>query len=59
MKLDASLPAVPLSQVPAIARAAAQMRFQPVWTSETQHDPFLPGALIAEHSQTLHFGTAE
>jgi probable F420-dependent oxidoreductase len=22
------------------------------------HDPFLPGALIAEHSQSIHFGTA-
>jgi probable F420-dependent oxidoreductase len=58
MKLDASLPAVPLTQVPAIARAAEQMGFQAVWTSETQHDPFLPGALIAEHSQKLSFGTA-
>jgi probable F420-dependent oxidoreductase len=58
MKLDASLPAVPLSQVPAIARAAEQMGFQAVWTTETQHDPFLPGALIAEHTQKLVFGTA-
>jgi probable F420-dependent oxidoreductase len=58
MKLDASLPALPLPQVPAIARAAEQMGFQAVWTSETQHDPFLPGALIAEHTQSLHFGTA-
>lgn len=58
MKLDASLPAVPLSQVPPIARAAEQIGFQALWTSETQHDPFLPGALIAEHTQRLHFGTA-
>ncbi len=58
MKLDASLPAVPLSQVPPIARAAEQIGFQALWTTETQHDPFLPGALIAEHTQRLHFGTA-
>ena len=58
MKLDASLPAVPLPQVPAIARVAEQMGFQAVWTTETQHDAFLPGALIAEHTQRLHFGTA-
>lgn len=58
MKLDASLPAVPLTQVPAIARTAEQMGFQALWASETQHDPFLPGALIAEHSQKLFFGTA-
>jgi probable F420-dependent oxidoreductase len=58
MKLDASLPAVPLSEVPAIARAAELIGFQAVWTSETQHDPFLPGVLIAEHTQKLSFGTA-
>jgi probable F420-dependent oxidoreductase len=58
MKLDASLPAVPLPRVPAIARAAEQMGFQALWTSETQHDPFLPGVLIAEHTQKLYFGTA-
>ena len=58
MKLDASLPAVPLSQVPAIARAAEQLGFQALWSTETQHDPFLPGALIAEHTQKLRFGTA-
>jgi probable F420-dependent oxidoreductase len=34
------------------------MGFDAVWSSETTHDPFLPGALIAEHTQRLHFGTA-
>ena len=34
------------------------MGFHALWSTETQHDPFLPGALIAEHSQRLHFGTA-
>ena len=58
MKLDASLPSVPLQDVPAIARAAEQAGFDAIWTSETQHDPFLPCALIAEHSSRLGFGTA-
>jgi probable F420-dependent oxidoreductase len=58
MLLDASLPPVSLKEVPAIARAAEDMGFAALWTTETQHDPFLPCALAAEHTQTLHFGTA-
>jgi len=58
MKLDAALPIVPLKDVPAIATAAQEVGFDALWTQETQHDPFLPCALIAEHSETLRFGTA-
>jgi len=58
MKLDASLPPVSLKDVPAIARAAEAMGFEALWSSETMHDPFLPGALIAEHTSRLRFGTA-
>jgi probable F420-dependent oxidoreductase len=56
--LDATLPPVALTAVPAIARAAEAMGFDTLWSTETMHDPFLPGALIAEHTQALHFGTA-
>jgi probable F420-dependent oxidoreductase len=55
---DASLPQVPLRDVPAIARAAEETGFNAIWASETKHDPFLPCALIAEHTSLLHFGTA-
>lgn len=58
MRLDASLSPVFLRDVPAIARAAEEIGFAALWTTETQHDPFLPCALIAEHTQRLHFGTA-
>jgi probable F420-dependent oxidoreductase len=58
MKLDAALPPVQLKDVPAIAEAAQKIGFDALWTQETQHDPFLPCALIAEHSTTLNFGTA-
>ena len=57
MKFDASLPPVPLKSIPDIARGAESLGFDALWTAETVHDPFLPGALIAEHSQRLHFGT--
>jgi len=58
MKLDAALPIVGLKDVPAIAQAAESIGFDALWTQETQHDPFLPGALIAEHTTRLNFGTA-
>ncbi len=34
------------------------MGFDTLWSTETKHDPFLPGALIAEHTQCIRFGTA-
>lgn len=58
MIIDATLPLGPLSAVPSIARAAESMGFNALWTTETMHDPFLPGALIAEHTHKLSFGTA-
>ncbi|MBI5932344.1 MAG: TIGR03617 family F420-dependent LLM class oxidoreductase [Chloroflexi bacterium] len=58
MKFDAGLPLVPLKDVAAIAKAAQEIGFDALWTQETQHDPFLPCTLIAEHTERLHFGTA-
>lgn len=58
MKFDASLPPVHLKDVPAIARAAEEIGFDALWTSETQHDPFLPCTLIAEHTTHMQMGTA-
>ena len=58
MKLDAALAPMHLHEVPAVAEAAERIGFDALWTSETQHNPFLPCALIAEHSQAMHFGTA-
>ncbi|HSB66403.1 MAG TPA: TIGR03617 family F420-dependent LLM class oxidoreductase [Anaerolineales bacterium] len=55
---DATLPLVPLTMVPGIAQGAEKMGFNTLWTTETMHDPFLPGPLIAEHTRTLRFGTA-
>lgn len=58
MLIDAALPPVRLSAVPSIARAAESMGFNALWSSETIHDPFLPGALISEHTKRLKFGTS-
>ncbi len=57
MKIDAALPPVSLSEVPSIARAAEEIGFDGLWTTETMHDPFLPHALIAEHTSRIEMGT--
>lgn len=58
MLLDAALPPTSLNAIPTIAHAAESMGFNTLWSSETVHDPFLPGPLVAEHTQKLKFGTA-
>ncbi len=58
MKFDAALPPIGLKDVPAIAKAAEEIGFDALWTQETQHDPFLPCSLIAEHTTRLRAGTA-
>ncbi|MDX9992050.1 MAG: TIGR03617 family F420-dependent LLM class oxidoreductase [Anaerolineales bacterium] len=57
MKLDAALAPAGLAEVPAIAAAAESAGFDCLWTTETQHDPFLPLALIAEHTSRIQLGT--
>ncbi len=47
-----------LKDVPTVARAAESIGFDALWSSETQHDPFLPLTLVAEHTQRIRFGTA-
>jgi probable F420-dependent oxidoreductase len=58
MKIDTTLHPTHLNTVPDYAHAVEAMGFDTLWTTETQHSPFLPGPLIAEHTQKLHFGTA-
>jgi probable F420-dependent oxidoreductase len=58
MKLDAALGPLALLDVPRVARAADALGFDTLWTTETQHDPFLPLALAGEHSARLRLGTA-
>ncbi len=58
MFVDTTLGSAGLQNIPAIARSVEAMGFDALWSTETQHDPFLPGALIAEHTRNLRFGTA-
>ena len=58
MLFDASLPPVALSEAAAVARAAEALGFDGLWSTETMHDPFLPGPLVFEQTKRLAFGTA-
>lgn len=58
MKLDTVLAPMALSSVADYARAADRMGFDALWTAETSHDPYLPLALVAEHTERIHFGTS-
>jgi probable F420-dependent oxidoreductase len=59
MKLDASIGfATDLKDVGTLAQAAEAIGFDAIWTSETQHDPFLPLTHVATATSHLHFGTA-
>src|SRR3712207_4136983 len=60
MKLDAALvvDAGHLRDVARIARAAEEIGFAGLWTPETQHNPFFPLVIAAEHSERIELGTA-
>jgi probable F420-dependent oxidoreductase len=59
VKLDASIGfAADLKDVPGLAQAAEAIGFDAIWTSEAQHDPFLPLTHVAAATSRLHFGTA-
>jgi probable F420-dependent oxidoreductase len=57
MKLDVRLGGS-LSEAAARAEQAEAMGFDGAWTSETQHDAFLPLTLAAEHTTRLALGTS-
>lgn len=58
MKLDTGYPPLKWDEVTGFASAVEALGFDGVWTSETQHDPFLPLALLAEHTERISLGTA-
>lgn len=58
MLFDATLPLTSLSMVPPIALEAEALGFNTLWGSETTHNPFLPGTLVAEHTTRIKYGSA-
>lgn len=58
MKIDTTIVVSGLREVPALAQAAEAIGFDGIWASETNHDPFLMSALMAEHTRRIRLGTA-
>lgn len=57
MKIDATFLFHDLQKMPAQAREVEAIGFDGLWTAETNHDPFLPLVLAAEHTHQLALGT--
>ena len=57
MKVDGGIPA-DLSKAAQAAKEVEAAGYSGAWTAETAHDPFLPLAVAAEHTDTLELGTS-
>ncbi|MBX3000636.1 MAG: TIGR03617 family F420-dependent LLM class oxidoreductase [Caldilineaceae bacterium] len=58
MKFDASLWVDDLRLAPETARAAEDLGFDALWTSDVAHNPLFPLVLAAEHTERIQLGTA-
>ncbi len=58
MKLDVGMLTHDLKTIPDYARKVEALGFDCLWSSETQHDPFLPLAVAATATATIKLGTA-
>ena len=58
MQFDTYLINTDLAQMATLASAIERAGFDGIWTAETQHNPFLPLTLAAEHTQRASLGTA-
>src|SRR3954454_19465173 len=56
--LDAALLSTGIDDVPATARELEDRGYAGVWSSEADHDPFLPLLSAAQATTRLHVGTA-
>jgi probable F420-dependent oxidoreductase len=56
MRVDGGLDFDPAGVIEA-ARQAEQVGYDGIWSAETSHDPFLPLALAAEHTDRIELGT--
>jgi probable F420-dependent oxidoreductase len=58
MKLDIALRDYDLRAIPGEARQLEAAGYDCIWTSETQHDPFLPLAVAAAATNSIKLGTS-
>jgi len=58
VRLETAVVAPSIQELADYARRMEEMGYDSIVTPEAGHDPFLPLMIIAEHTQTLRFGTA-
>lgn len=58
MKIDVSLWVDDMHKIAGAAKAADELGFGALWTSDTAHNPHFPLVLAAEHSKRIQLGTA-
>ncbi|HME18115.1 MAG TPA: TIGR03617 family F420-dependent LLM class oxidoreductase [Nitrososphaerales archaeon] len=58
MKIDAEIPADPLSDMPLLSRRAEEYGFDCLWVNETKHDPFVQLALAASQTRAIAVGSS-
>jgi probable F420-dependent oxidoreductase len=58
MKLDVGMLTHDLTTIPAYSRKVEALGFDALWSSETQHDPYLPLAVAATTTSRVKLGTA-
>jgi len=58
VKLDVGMLTHDLKSIPAYARKVEALGFDCLWSSETQHDPYLPLAVAASVTARIKLGTA-
>jgi probable F420-dependent oxidoreductase len=58
VKLDVGMLTHDLKSIPAYARKVEALGFDCLWSSETQHDPFMPLAVAATVTSRVKLGTA-
>lgn len=58
MMLDVAMRDYDLKAVPEYARKVEAVGYDCLWTSETQHDPFLPLAIAATSTSSMKLGTS-
>ena len=47
-----------IAEIAQEAKSQEDRGYDGIWTAETSHDPFLPLAIAAEHTEKLEIGTA-
>jgi probable F420-dependent oxidoreductase len=58
MKVDSGIPSVGVEEIVTVAAELEELGYDGGFTAETNHDPFLPLVIAAEHTERLELGTS-